>query len=734
MKLRAISYSLLDSSTAFTATITISNEPSTAGVGPIYVGETHADIIARMTDPAGGDTADAAEASTDGVGDVSREVVITGASDPVQISETAVIRVTYSATDASNVVRTLSIGTVIYSPGTFGALATQTFTENTGDQTYVFPAAAGTGLTWTYSLASPVTGVSIDSASRTITFDTEIISVGSSSVSIEATDQYARTASGSPQSFTLEIEHTIPTVSVPSLQVDEGEVQGTLIGVLVINDATNVTGQTLSSITPSGAIQLNADGITIEAGAVPVDFEVHREITATFTFSSDEGGPYNQPITIIVENVNEAPTAINVTLDFDVEANSVAAPDAFDTGDWSVADEMSGGTVTITVSTLPSDNGDSITALQYSVDDGAWSALGGTGTGDYDISSLTNGTAYGFEIRAINSTGNGADGVSKTATPTAVPSAFIVGQWSIADATTGGQLDVTISTLPSANGTAITDLEYKVDAGSWTSFGETTTGTYPITGLTDDVEVDILIRAVNATGNGGDSDLKAETPTTAAGVTQPDVVAFTPSVYFNGIGPTSTGAGHFWAYKIRQATAQSGEQFRPLFGDNAAAYSGPNGSRRMRNYQKDASNNTLSTDTAGASEALTLDQFSCIVGYAYAYSGTWYIGQWTDGVLDSSTTAVVGAETDVYQFRRINNTSSGGGAGALTFDIQGLWLSTASAHTSATPPIDYTDFFDGSGNWLVNTDATVGGKTSDLGLLHDAADWNALPGKTGTVT
>lgn len=219
-----------------------------------------------------------------------------------------------------------------------------------------------------------------------------------------------------------------------------------------------------------------------------------------------------------------------------------------------------------------------------------------------------------------------------------------------------------------------------------------------------------------------------------AGVTQPDVVSFTPSVYFNAIGPASTGAGHFWAYKVRQATAQSGEQFRVLYGDHSAAYSGPNGSRRMRNYHRDASNNALSTLTAGASEALTLDQFSCVVGYAYAHSGTWYIGQWTDGVLASTTTAVVGAQTNLQQFRRINNDENGTGSEALTFDIQGLWLSTGSAHDSATPPIAYSDFFDGSGNWVVNTNATVGGKASDLGLLHDAADWNALPGKTGTVT
>lgn len=99
--------------------------------------------------------------------------------------------------------------------------------------------------------------------------------------------------------------------------------------------------------------------------------------------------------------------------------------------------------------------------------------------------------------------------------PTA-PSAFTAGQWSVADLATGGDIRVTLTSLPSNGGSAITGLEYQLNTGSWISLGGTTTGTYDIAGLTDNVSYNLKIRAVNAVGNGSNSDTKTVTPTTAA--------------------------------------------------------------------------------------------------------------------------------------------------------------------------------------------------------------------------
>lgn len=99
------------------------------------------------------------------------------------------------------------------------------------------------------------------------------------------------------------------------------------------------------------------------------------------------------------------------------------------------------------------------------------------------------------------------------AAPATAPAQFGAGDWSVADAGTSGDINITITTLPDGGGSAITDLEYQIDAGAWVSLGGTTTGVYGVAGLTDDVEVTVAVRAVNAVGNGTASAGKTVTPT-----------------------------------------------------------------------------------------------------------------------------------------------------------------------------------------------------------------------------
>ena len=95
------------------------------------------------------------------------------------------------------------------------------------------------------------------------------------------------------------------------------------------------------------------------------------------------------------------------------------------------------------------------------------------------------------------------------------PAQFGTGDWSVTDAETGGDITITISVLPDDGGSALTDLEYQLDGGAWVSLGAAVTDDYPVSGLTDDVEVAVAIRAVNAAGAGPASATKAVTPTTA---------------------------------------------------------------------------------------------------------------------------------------------------------------------------------------------------------------------------
>ena len=146
-------------------------------------------------------------------------------------------------------------------------------------------------------------------------------------------------------------------------------------------------------------------------------------------------------------------------------------------------------------------------------------ASSGTTSQTIDLSALSDGTYY-MHLTIKDAAGNYSTDAPQsfdyTSAATA-PSAFTSGQWSIADDGTGGDATITITALPSDGGSAITDLEAKVGAGSWTSLGGTTTGTYGLTdAFTDGVSTNVLIRAVNAVGNGADSDTKSVTTTAPA--------------------------------------------------------------------------------------------------------------------------------------------------------------------------------------------------------------------------
>lgn len=79
---------------------------------------------------------------------------------------------------------------------------------------------------------------------------------------------------------------------------------------------------------------------------------------------------------------------------------------------------------------------------------------------------------------------------------------------------TPGDTEVSIAfTAPADGGTEITNYEYKVGTGAWTAFDPAVTGSpVVITGLTNDTEYTIRLRAVNAVGSGAQSAAVTATP------------------------------------------------------------------------------------------------------------------------------------------------------------------------------------------------------------------------------
>lgn len=109
-----------------------------------------------------------------------------------------------------------------------------------------------------------------------------------------------------------------------------------------------------------------------------------------------------------------------------------AAPAAFTVGQWTLADNTAGNSLTITILAVPGLNGNTQTGTQYRIDGGAWQNTALVGLGDIvivDGTDLPNDDPADIEIRVlvaeydwdVDGTGD-EDSVSdtKTATPTLV--------------------------------------------------------------------------------------------------------------------------------------------------------------------------------------------------------------------------------------------------------------------------------------------------------------------------
>ena len=149
---------------------------------------------------------------------------------------------------------------------------------------------------------------------------------------------------------------------------------------------------------------------------------------------------------------------------------------------------------------------------------GSWtdipsSAPGGSNATSYTVTSLTNGTAYRFKIRAVNAAGNGPESdVAGPVTPSVIPAPSQPRRLRAVEQTSGGV--VTLGWNPPAEG-ADTVLWYEVayekagaSAGAWNKIrgSSSFTGSHKVTGLDENVEYVFRVRAVNAGGPGPASD------------------------------------------------------------------------------------------------------------------------------------------------------------------------------------------------------------------------------------
>jgi hypothetical protein len=105
-----------------------------------------------------------------------------------------------------------------------------------------------------------------------------------------------------------------------------------------------------------------------------------------------------------------------------------------------------------------------------------------------------------------------------------------VGDWTLTDLASGGDARVAISALPGSNGAELTQLDYRIDGGTWQLLtASPSVGNFDLLDVfTDGVEGDVEIRARNSAGIGDASDVKSVTTTLVTPTLNITSAVFTP--------------------------------------------------------------------------------------------------------------------------------------------------------------------------------------------------------------
>jgi titin len=208
--------------------------------------------------------------------------------------------------------------------------------------------------------------------------------------------------------------------------------------------------------------------------------------------------------------------------------------------------------------TAPSNNGALITGylVEYSADNGVtWLAgpsSSGLGSTAVTVTGLTNGTAYKFRFRAINTVGTGAASAEVSATPFTVPTS----PRNVTTVAANAQVTVSWTAPASTGGSAITGylVERSADGGlTWTTLATTaaSASNYVSTGLTNGTTYAYRVMAINAAGDGVASSTVTATPFTAASApTALSATAGNAAATLSWVAPVSTGGLPIVGYRV----------------------------------------------------------------------------------------------------------------------------------------------------------------------------------------
>lgn len=103
-----------------------------------------------------------------------------------------------------------------------------------------------------------------------------------------------------------------PGLLISAVAFDEGLSQGTAIATTTPTNATTPGARSLSNIVPANALQMNVDGVTIEAGSVAVSATTTPTVTFTISYT-DAAGLHNFNRSFDVNDLADVPEILDMT-------------------------------------------------------------------------------------------------------------------------------------------------------------------------------------------------------------------------------------------------------------------------------------------------------------------------------------------------------------------------------------------------------------------------------------
>lgn len=372
--------------------------------------------------------------------------------------------------------------------------------------------------------------------------------------------------------------------------------------------------------------------------------------------------------------------------------------------------------------TAGNSGGRGIIRNEYSIDGGSTWSVSPTLSSPIVISGLTNGTAYGLQVRQVNEVGNGTSSITVEGIPFTTPGSPTIDQLSAGNGTIS-----LFFTEGATNGNQISTYEYSTDDGATWRTRRTGTIESPLTitmasadgttALQNGTFYSVKIRAVNAAGSGTQSESIRIAPYTVASAPVISSVAMhnsyamlTYSVASNG-GASITGyeyslnGGITWlsasstANPLRISGLINGTSYSLILrANNQAGYSNSSSTVSLAPVgPPDAPRITTLTPSNGALEVEFTEgstSGSPITGYEYTIDGgtTWV----SAGVTTTSPITISGLNNGtIYtvQIRAINDQGSGTASDPVIskpYTVPGAPIITDVAVSGSEATVEYT--------------------------------------------